>query len=290
MKQDKQTTLGSLTILLEYDQYAVQGARLCIPLLAIDEHVPQFVQYPSLPAGSYAGTITAYMLTGEEVEHPIKIKIQANQGNLHEFKLHGPTQEVVIRPADSENRTILFSEIKIENVDLNFRPVRDERGVVCKIRPGEYQVQVILPNLQIMTIPLKVTNETQVYTLTIADRHTETRHDPRVEVNLPVEYRTNEGVWVSTETVNVSSTGLCVVKRKWSMDDENLLIRIYLPMSPTPFECAGRVRWVKDEGTDDSRMGMELDLTHEVKIALSKWLGQTGRKPEKTKTENLKKI
>ena len=272
-----------MTILLEYDQYEIQGARVSIPLLAIDEHVPKFVQFESLPAGVYSGTITAFMTTGEEVEHPVRIKILPNQGNLHEFKLHGPPQEIVIRPADSENRTILLSEIKIENVDLNFRPVRDERGVVCKVRPGEYQVQVILPNLQIKAFPLKITNDTQIYTLTIPERHVNSRHDPRIEVSLPVEYRTDEGVWISTETVNVSSTGLCVVKRQWSIDDENLQFRIFLPMSPTPFECAARVRWVKDEGTADSRMGVELELSEELKTALSKWLVHDGRKVEKLK-------
>jgi hypothetical protein len=283
-----QMPVGSLTILLEYDQYAIQGARLVIPLLAIDEHVPQFVQFPSLPAGQYAGSITAFMTSGEEIEHPIKIRILANQGNLHEFKLHGPPQEVVIRPADADNRTILFSEIKIENVDLNFRPVRDDRGVVCKVRPGDYQVQVILPNLQIKTLPLKVSNDTQVYTLTIAERHAQSRQDPRLEVNLPVEYCTNEGDWIPTESVNVSSSGLCVVKRKWSMDDEHLQLRIFLPMSSTPIECAARVRWVKDEGTADSRMGLELELSEEIKNSLNQWLAV--RKPEKLKTDKLKKV
>jgi hypothetical protein len=276
----KPTPIGSLTILLNFDPYQVQGAKLSIPLLAIDEHIPQFAQFDHLPAGVYTGTITAYLTNGEEAAHPIKIKIIQNQGNLHEFKLSGRAQDIVIRPVDADNNTILFSELKIENVDLNFRPVRDERGLMCRVRPGDYQVQVILPNLSIKTLPIKITPDLEIYTLTIMDRHAQSRKEARIELNVPIDYRTNEGVWIPTETVNISTTGVCLVKRQWSMDDENMQLRIYVPVNGTPIECSARVRWVKEDGSS-SVMGLEMSLTHTVKSELNKWLVQNGKKPLK---------
>jgi PilZ domain-containing protein len=276
----KPTPLGSLTILLNFDPYQVQGAKLKIPLLAIDEHIPQFAQFDDIPAGVYTGTITAFLTNGEEAVHPVKIKIVQNQGNLHEFKLSGRPQEVVIRPVDAENNTILFSELKIENVDLNFRPVRDEKGLICRVRPGDYQVQVILPNLSIKTLPIKITSDHQIYTLTIPDRHAQSRKEPRIELNVPVDYQTTSGDWVPTKSVNISTRGVCIVKRKWSMDDEELQLRIYLPVIAAPLECAARVRWVKEDGSS-SVMGLEMFLTQNLKSELSKWLVQTGKKPLK---------
>ncbi len=276
----KQIPTGSLTILLSFDPYQVQGAKLRIPLLAIDEYIPQFRQFDSIPCGVYTGTITAYLTNGEEAEHQVKVKVVHNQGNLHEFRLSGPAQEVVIRPVDAENKTILFSEIKIENVDLNFRPVRDDKGLICKVRPGDYQVQVILPNLSITTLPLKVSSDMQVYTLTIADRHDQSRREPRIELNVPIDYQTVEGAWVSSQTVNISTTGVCLVKRKWTMDDEEMQLRIYVPIATAPLECPARVRWVKEDGTS-SVIGLEMFLDQNVKSELSKWLVAGGKKPLK---------
>ncbi|MCI0413863.1 hypothetical protein L0222_13815, partial [bacterium] len=129
----KPTPIGSLTILLTFDPYQVQGARLSIPLLMIDEPIPQFAQFDHLPAGVYSGTIRAFLTNGEESVHRVKIKIVQNQGNLHEFRISGRPQEVILRPVDADNKIIMYSELKIENVDMNFRPVRDERGLICKV-------------------------------------------------------------------------------------------------------------------------------------------------------------
>jgi hypothetical protein len=281
MKAARETPAGALTILLQFDPYTVQGAKLCIPMLGIDEHIRQFTQYDRLPAGVYPGTLVAVLTTGEEVKQNIRIKILPNQGNLHEFKLAGPPHEVIVRPVDADNKTIVYSEIKIENVDMNFRPVRDEHGIVCRIRPGEYQVQVILPNLEIKTLPLKVTNDTQVYTLTIADKHSETRQEQRVQVKLPMDYKISEGIWISTETVNISATGVCLIKRQWNLDDEEMQVRLFLPVTIAPIECPGRVRWVRDEGTADARMGMELFLTQSIRNSLKKWLNAQTKKTTK---------
>ncbi len=163
---------------------------------------------------------------------------------------------------------------------MNFRPVRDERGLMCRVRPGDYQVQIILPNLSVKTLPLKITSDMQIYTLTIPDRHTQSRREARIELNVPVDYQTTDGVWVPTETVNISTTGVCLVKREWSMDDEKMHLRIYLPVAAAPLECPARVRWVKEDGSS-SQIGMEMYLTQTLKRELSKWLVQNGKKPLK---------
>jgi len=203
-----------------------------------------------------------------------------NQGNLHEFRISGRPQEVILRPVDADNKTILFSELKIENVDMNFRPVRDERGLICKVRPGDYQVQIILPNLSLKTLPLRITPDMQIYTLTIADRYAQSRREARIELNVPIDYQTTEGIWVASESVNISTRGVCVLKRKWNLEDENMQLRIYLPVMAAPLECPARVRWVKEDGSS-SQIGLEMYLTRALKSELSKWLSQNGKKPPK---------
>ena len=270
----KKMDVAPVTILLDFDPYRIQGARLTIPLLGINQHITQLTQFETLPVGVYDAVITVFHTSGAESQQKVKITIQPNQGNLHRFDLTSP-QQVVIRPVDAEDRTILFSEIKIEELDLNFRPLRDEKGVVYKLRPGEYRVKVVLPNLRVRTFPLKITEDVNVYSLPVEGRHAETRREPRVQISLPVEYKTSAGAWVSTKSVNISSTGLCLVKREWKADDENLRVRVFVPISSAPLECPARVRWAKDEGASVSEMGLELFLTSETKEALTKWLSKT---------------
>jgi PilZ domain len=271
--------VGSLTILLNFDLYRVQGARLTIPLLAIDQDIGQFTQFESLPAGAYDGNMITYLTNGEEYQQQIKIKILANKGNFHTFHLTGRPQEVIIRPVDSNDKPILFAEVQIQSTDLNFRPVRDEKGVAYRLHPGEYEVKVILPNLRMKTFPLKVTEDVHVYTLPVDGKYSETRREQRFQLTVPADYRTSKGTWVSTKTINVSSAGICLVKRAWQMDDENMVVRLFLPMSPKPLECRARVRWVKDEGEDSSEMGLELFLSATIKSSLKKWLATRKKDP-----------
>lgn len=270
----KKADVGALTILLEFDPYKVQGARLTIPLLGIDQHVTQLTQFDTLPVGMYDADITVFLTSGGESRQKVKIKILANQGNLHKFNLAVP-QQILIRPVDSQDRTILFSEVKIEDLDLNFRPLRDEKGVAYRLRPGEYKIKVVLPNLRVKTFPLKISDDVNVYTLPVEGRHVQTRREARIQLSVPVDYRTTDGNWVSTKTVNVSSTGICLVKRKWNMDDENLYVRLFVPISAAPLECSARVRWVKDEGSNNAEMGLELFVTDMIRESLVKWLAKT---------------
>jgi hypothetical protein len=276
------TPVGSLTILLNFDLYRVQGARLTIPLLAINQDVGQFTQFETLPAGVYDGTLRTYLTNGEEYDELIKIRIAANKGNFHTFHLSGPPNQILIRPVDSNDKPILFAEVQIENTDLNFRPVRDEKGVAYRLHPGDYQVKVILPNLRIKSFPLKVTDDVNVYTLPIDGKYTETRREQRFQLSVPVDYMTNDGVWVSTETVNISSTGICLVKRRWQLDDENMVVRLFVPISSQPLECRARVRWVKEDGGQPPEMGLELFLPSNAKVSLKKWLIRRKAEPVKS--------
>lgn len=279
-------TVGSLTVLLNFDLYRVQGARLKIPLLAIDQDIGQFTQFDSLPAGSYEGTLLTYLTTGEEYEQKIKIKITPSKGNFHTFHLTGRPQEVIIRPVDSNDKPILFAEVQIQSTDLNFRPVRDEKGVAYRLHPGEYEVKVILPNLRMKSFPLKVTEDVHVYTLPVEGKYSETRREKRFQLAVPADYRTNEGIWVSTKTINISSAGICLVKRDWRLDDENMVVRLFLPSSAKPLECRARVRWVKDEGKEASEMGLELFLSTGTKTSLKKWLVDRKDEPEKSDSQS----
>jgi PilZ domain. len=276
------TAVGSLTILLNFDLYRVQGARLTIPLLAIDQDIGQFTQFESIPTGVYDGILITYLTSGEEYQQKIKLKILANKGNFHTFHLTGRPQEVIIRPVDSNDKPILFAEVQIQSTDLNFRPVRDEKGVAYRLHPGEYEVKVILPNLRMKTFPLKVTDDVNVYTLAVDGKHSETRREKRFQLSIPADYRINEGKWISTKTINISSAGICLVKRDWQLDDENMVLRLFLPMSANPLECRARVRWVKDEGEDAAEMGLELFLSAALKSSLKKWLADNKTKDEES--------
>src|SRR3990172_8305046 len=134
--------VGSLTIKLYYEPHRVQGIRLCIPLLGIDEHLTKYFRFDAMPVGLYDGTLNIRLTSGGEFKQAVRIKVLAGQDNLHEFNLAALEQEVYIKPVDANDRTIVTAEIKIENVDINFRPIRDWKGLACKLRPGDYQVKI----------------------------------------------------------------------------------------------------------------------------------------------------
>jgi len=278
MKTMKWEGVGSLTILLEFDLYKVQGAHLSIPMLGIDQDVGHLTQFETLPTGAFEGTLTTFLTNGQELTQSIKIKVIPNQGNLHKYSLTGPPQNIVIRPVDSRDEPILFAEVKIEELDMNFRPVRDDKGLAYKLRPGDYRIKVVLPNLRVKTFPLKVTEDVHIYTLQVDGRHKETRREARMQLAVPVAYQTGDGKWVSTQTVNISSTGLCLVKKQWNLDDENMKVRLFVPVSGEALECPASVRWVRDEGGPSSEIGLELRLSAQNKSALKKWLNENTQK------------
>src|SRR5215471_8056648 len=92
--------LAPLTIKLEYDPKRVHGARLVIPILAVDEHLMPTTRIENLTPGMYDGTLTTYLTTGGETNQSVKIKISPNSMNIHTFNLSSVENEIVIRPVD----------------------------------------------------------------------------------------------------------------------------------------------------------------------------------------------
>jgi hypothetical protein len=274
---------GSLIIKLEYNTRSIQGARITIPLLGIDEHIGKLLQLDNIPAGTYPGTLTLFRPSGAEIKKPFKAKIFPNQQNNHEFNFNSVANDVLIRPVDSRNKTILFSEIKIENVDPNFRLVRDEAGLACRLAPGNYQAKLILPDMSVRSFPLKIVEDSLVYTLPVDQESGSSRHEPRFHMSVPVVYRTTDGRWISTNSTDISSTGICLIKGPRKITDKELYLRLFVPISKVPVECYAKVRWMKEESAPDSRMGLQLLLPENTKTTLGKWLvesaGPQGTEP-----------
>jgi hypothetical protein len=267
--------VGSLTIRLEIGTTRVQSVRLCIPALAVDQHLIKFTRIENLPAGAYDGTLTTYLTTGQESKQRIRVNVAAGQENPHIFNLSEITQDVTIRPIDGQGRTLVGTEIKIENVSPNFRPIRDWKGLSFKLAPGEYKVKLLLPGMRVNEATLRVTGGVYNYTIPVEDKKNDTpRKERRLPVTIPADYRTAEGYWISTQTINVSSTGICLVKRPWKFEDSNITVRLFVPVLNLPIECPARVRWSKDEGISQSQMGVELFLTATMRSSLANWLAQ----------------
>ena len=269
---------GAVLIKLEFNTKVVHGARVSLPLLAIDEHMGKTLKLDHLPAGTYDGTLTVYQTTGAEYAKPIKIRVNPGVETVQEFDLTSMPKEVILRPVDAKSKTVLFTEIRIENVDPNFRLVRDEKGIAFRLKPGEYQVKMLLPNMQVRTIPLKVTEETMVYTLPVEETSQTTRKEPRFQLSVPVAYKTPDGYWISTNSENISSSGICLMRGQRSVKDKEVYVRLFVPISRAPLECNAKVRWIQDEASAAPRMGLELNLPAPTRETLGRWLQQ--RKPD----------
>jgi hypothetical protein len=96
------------------------------------------------------------------------------------------------------------------------------------------------------------------------------RREQRTPISVPVDYRTSEGFWVSTESINISPTGVCVVKVQ-AINDTDVVVRLFAPIPYSPLECPARVRWTRDEN-GHPQMGLELFLTNTMKETISGWL------------------
>ncbi len=95
-------------------------------------------------------------------------------------------QEVVVIPVDEHDRVVLFSEIKIEKIDLHFRSIRDPQGIAYHLSPGEYRIKILLPSLQMKIATLEVKQDVHFYKIRIEyDTRFQTR--PAPEPVLPPE-------------------------------------------------------------------------------------------------------
>jgi hypothetical protein len=264
--------VGSLIIKVEVEVARVQNVRLSIPALAIDQHLVKLLKLSNLPAGIYDGSLTTYLNTGEEFRQAIRLHIEPDQDNVHEFHLSTVHQQILIRPIDSEGRTVLGAEMRIENVDQNFRTVRDWKGLSYKLRPGEYRARILLPDLHAKSVNFRVKAGLLIYNLRVQEKLEGTRRERRFAYSIPVDYRTEEGFWVSSQTVNISETGVCLLKRPLRIQNNEITVRLFVPLESAPLECPARIRWSKDEESDLPKMGVELFLTTTMKHHLADWL------------------
>lgn len=270
---------GALIVNIEFEAGKVHGARLFIPALGVDEHLRHQTVIRDLPAGNYQGTLVTYFIPDGELKQQIRVTIVSGKDNVYNFNLINPPKEVLIRPVDSRDRTLVSSEIRIEGMDQNFHPVRDEKGVPCRLRPGKYQVKIVLPDMKVKILPIEITEDVSVYMLPVEPREND-RKAPRVQMSVPVAYKTTEGRWFSTKTVNLSSTGICLVKEPNAVKDDQVFLRLLVPIREEPLECYAKVCWIKDEKTLP-QMGLELQVDDQIRASLDDWLKLTDRSREK---------
>jgi PilZ domain len=263
---------GILIIRIEFTPKFVQSARITIPQLGIDQRIGSFFRADRVTPGNYTGTLTLLRMNGSEIKKQITINVFHDQDNVHEFDLKELVDEIYLRPVNSLNRTVLRCEMKVENLDANFRIVGKESGIAYRIPPGRYMVKVILPDLQVRTIPVQVVENQTDYPIPLDIEATSTRSEPRYRMSIPVLYRTNEGQWVSTSTTNMSASGLCLVKGIRQVEEKDLKLRLFVPLAKGPLECSATVQWIRNGRSKDSRMGLKLVLPETVRASLEKWL------------------
>jgi len=76
-------------------------------------------------------------------------------------------QEIILIPVDENGRVLLFTDLKIENIDRDYRTLRDPNGLSWKIVPGDYTVKVFMRDLQIKTVPLTIEPGVSRYRLAV---------------------------------------------------------------------------------------------------------------------------
>ncbi|PWT92462.1 MAG: hypothetical protein C5B54_03490 [Acidobacteria bacterium] len=264
---------GSLTIRLTFDSTRIAGAHLNIPLLGIDEHLRNITHYDHIPAGTYDGVLTTYLTIGKEVYRKLKFKVQPDQDNLFLFNLSSLPLEVLLRPIDAGGDTILHSELKVEGVDPAFRPVIKPSGLAHKLAPGEYEVKVLLPSLDVASVRLKIADGIYEYDVPIEQKKARMRKEPRFPLAIPVALRTQEGEWLPSRSLNLSTSGICCrVKAMTLPGDKDVFVRLFVPISKAPLECYAKICWKNKDESAASRLGLELILANSERDTLNKWL------------------
>jgi hypothetical protein len=263
---------GILIVRIGFTPKFVQSARITIPQLGVDQRIGCVFRTDRVTPGTYSGTLTLLRVSGSEVKKHFTIDVVPDQENLHELDLRDLIEEVYLRPVNSFNRTILRSEIRVERVDANFKIVGKDRGIPYKLAPGRYTVKVILPDLQVHSIPIQIVEDQTDYPIPLDIEATSTRSEPRYRMSVPVLYRTNEGQWVSASSMNMSASGVCLLKGIRQVDEKDLKLRLFVPLAKGPLECSATVQWIRNERTKDSTMGLKLVLPETTRASLEKWL------------------
>jgi hypothetical protein len=234
-------------------------------------------------------------------------------------------QEIILVPVDENGRVLLFTDLKIEQVDADYRTIRDPNGLTWKIVPGDYTVKIFLRSLEMKSVSLKVEPGVSRYRLPVPteiettdgqeavaskqtgsedhsfffqvpnksipqrevipnlvevkshvppDRRKLKKSGPakRFPVSFPVSYRTDSGKWINAKALNVSGTGICVENIGRISPDDNLYVRLHVPVATIPIECPARVVWVKSKDSSMPCMGLQLFLTTNMRESLDRWL------------------
>ena len=95
-------------------------------------------------------------------------------------------QEIILVPVDEHGRVLLFTDLKIEQIDPDYRTIRDPHGLTWKIIPGDYTVKIFLRNLQMKSVPLHVEAGVSNYRLNIPT-DSEIEHSEKPIVSTPTE-------------------------------------------------------------------------------------------------------
>ncbi len=207
------------------------------------------------------------------------------------------SQEVRVIPVDLNGRTLLLSDMKIEGVDSNYRSIFNQDGLAWKLPPGDYKAKIFLRNLQMKTIPIRVVPGVSRYQLQVETGNeslqrveTQTqkpalpapvvrpvtmpkkndRHK-RYDVHFPVAYRTDFGNWVSSHSIDLSTSGVCLENVGHAGEGENLYVRLHVPIHTVPIECPARVVWTRAKDVAKPRMGLQLYLTANMRSSLDSW-------------------
>ena len=263
---------GILIVRIGFTPKFVQSARITIPQLGVDQRIGSLFRADRVTPGTYTGNLTLLRVSGSEVKKPFTLDVLPDQDNVLEFDLRDLVAEVYLRPVNTFNRTVLRSEIKVEHVDANFKIVGKDRGIPYRLAPGRYTVKVILPDLQVRSIPIQILEEQTDCPIPLEIEATSTRSEPRYRMSVPVLYRTSEGQWVSTNSMNMSASGVCIVKGIRQVEEKDLKLRLFVPLAKGPLECSATVQWIHNERTKDSTMGLKLILPENTRASLEKWL------------------
>jgi PilZ domain len=238
------------------------------------------------------------------------------------------SQEIVLVPVDEHGRVLLYTDVKIEKVDRDYRTIRDPDGLTWRLMPGEYSVKIFLRNLQMKTVSLTVTpgvsnyrvpvettipaastesadstiaspvvnspvaespapppsfvggeiafeNQSQAPAPQVAEepkKVTDSDERKRFPLTFPVSYRTDSGKWVKAKALNVSTNGVCVENLASVTEEDNLYVKLHVPVAPIPLECPARVVWVNSQNARTPCMGLQLFLTSNMRDSLDCWL------------------
>jgi hypothetical protein len=263
---------GKFTLKLEYDKLYIKRIHLWIPTLNLQkDNLLDKTVIEKIQKGHHRSVLTLYLASGRTVKHEMMINIQPEKENFQIVNLYDLPQDVVIRPVNAKEKTILATEVKIEGVDSSFRPVRDDAGVTYALRPGKYQVKIVTPGMEVKSFPIEIKEDVRLYTLPLEEKE-ELRNDPRVEINVPAAYQTEDGTWHSTRTLNISSRGVCLIREPKSSKDKRILVRLLVPVAAKMVECFADVKWSKDSKVDTNLMGLALEVNDATRNEIRKFL------------------